>query len=896
LVRERSEQTEIGDLITRIDQCSKADIAQEAPVEATPMEVESEPDIALPQAQTAPEQGPVEATSVEVESEPDIALPQALAAPEQGPVEAISVEVEAEPVISLPEVQTAPEEAPPVIASSEIVTPSVDELLAAVPLPDEVMAPEIVYEEIYDKELFAIFRKQLDEGLMSLSADTDQLVSGHDAHTVLVRCKDTLRRMRSSANYMDYSGLTVLYDQWIGSIDAARERLAAGDPMDLEAWSQAVMRSHMTRIREFFPGPAPEVHYPPPEELPPVEQPPQDIEVVPAEIGQTEIGSIEATPPESVVSEIVPPTLQPTGQAVSMPLPLDALDAALAGEDITLSSLLAESQDEATLLSQLESAFDSKIEETMKTDFVAHSTLDVVQQLLSTDEVFEPPPRPLAQMEPQRRSPDQRVAEDSREIESFLFSEGQPQREPRTVVAPKPLAEFAERAEGALFSFEDEERSRKQHPGRRQTDKFRDRIAKQSIRVDANKIDTLLNQVGELVVTRAGFSQLFLEMRELQSLLKQAQRLDVKEMQLVKDLTARINSATVALSRITSELQENVMKVRMLPIAQLFSRYPRVVHDLVRNSSKKVDLEIRGEETELDRMVIEQIADPLVHIIRNAVDHGIEAPEERQRKGKPETGILRMDAYHEGNNVVIEISDDGRGLDVEKIKVKAVEKGFVQPEELKMMTEDQILALIMRPGFSTADEVTHTSGRGVGMDVVKDNLDRLNGTIETQTTPGRGTLFKIKIPLTLAIIPALLVRVADDIFTIPLAAVDETLRIHHNEISTIEGVEIYYLREATLPLIRMANVFKMKSAPVSPQELFVVVVNTGNRKVGLIVDQLRGREEVVIKPLEDYLQEKSGFSGATILGDGAISLIIDVADLVQLAVEQHVRRAQAAAV
>ena len=436
----------------------------------------------------------------------------------------------------------------------------------------------------------------------------------------------------------------------------------------------------------------------------------------------------------------------------------------------------------------------------------------------------------------------------------------------------------------------DREKSDRRGPyqlGRRKSDKFRERVSKQTIRVDALKIDALMNQVGELVVSRSGFAQIFSDMRELQLFLKQTQKLDKKEMQQVKDLTTRISDATVSLGRVTSELQENVMKVRMLPIAQLFSRFPRQVYDLVRSTNKKVDLDIQGEDTELDKMVIEQIADPLVHIIRNAVDHGIEEPVERQRKGKPETGKLRIEAYHESNYVVIEISDDGRGLDLEKIRQNAILKGFVEPEELDSMNEKEIMALTMQPGFSTASEVTHTSGRGVGMDVVKDHIEKLNGTVDIFSSPGAGARFKIKIPLTLAIIPALMIGVGNEIFTMPLSTVDETIRIRNSEISTIEGIEVFYLRDATIPLIRLARAFNMKQSRSDTDELFVVIVNTGTRRVGFIVDTLKGREEVVIKPLEDYLQEKSGFSGATILGDGSISLILDVFELVNLFIGQQ---------
>jgi two-component system chemotaxis sensor kinase CheA len=407
--------------------------------------------------------------------------------------------------------------------------------------------------------------------------------------------------------------------------------------------------------------------------------------------------------------------------------------------------------------------------------------------------------------------------------------------------------------------------------------------------VDAGKIDALMNQVGELVVSRSGFNQLFADMRGLQTILKQTQHLDIREMQQIKEITNRIQEATISLSRVTSELQENVMKVRMLPIAQLFSRYPRLVHDLVRNTDKKVDLKIIGEETELDRMVIEQLADPLIHIIRNAVDHGIEDEATRRQKSKPETGILRIEAYHEANYVVIEIADDGQGIDVRKVKTSALEKGFASDAELEKMNDQQIMGLIMRPGFSTTTEVTHTSGRGVGMDVVKESIEKLNGTVEIENAPGVGVCFRIKIPLTLAIIPALLVRLGDDIFTIPLATVEETIRIPRDEISTLEGVEVFYLRDTTIPLIRLKEVLNMDGADRDRRELFVVVVNTGVKQVGLVVDELRAQQEVVIKPIEDYLQEKSGFSGATLLGDGSISLILNVFEIVELSLDKHSR-------
>jgi two-component system chemotaxis sensor kinase CheA len=286
-------------------------------------------------------------------------------------------------------------------------------------------------------------------------------------------------------------------------------------------------------------------------------------------------------------------------------------------------------------------------------------------------------------------------------------------------------------------------------------------------------------------------------------------------------------------------------------------------------------------------MIIEQMSDPLIHIIRNAVDHGIETIAERKLLGKPEEGTLELIAYHESNHVVIEIVDDGRGVDPERVKAVALQRGFLAREELERMSPKELVGLIMRPGFSTAVEVTHTSGRGVGMDVVKKNIEKLNGTIEIDSKAGVETRLKIKIPLTLAIISALLVHVGPKSFAIPLSAVEETLRIFRDQISTVEGIEVIHLRHRTLPLLQLSEMFDIESVTQSDQKAYVVIVSSGARRVGLLVDTLIGQEEVVIKPLADYIQEDSAFSGATILGDGKISLILDVDGLVSLAVRKH---------
>ena len=409
-----------------------------------------------------------------------------------------------------------------------------------------------------------------------------------------------------------------------------------------------------------------------------------------------------------------------------------------------------------------------------------------------------------------------------------------------------------------------------------------DRVLKQSIRVDSRKIDVLMNQAGELVVSRAGFAQLFNDMMAFQHEAQDTGGLSPRDMKNLKGLIFNLNESIMSLGRVANELQDGVMKVRMLPISRLFNRYPRLVRDLVHGKEKEIRLDISGEETELDKMVIEAIADPVVHIIRNAIDHGAETVSERIEAGKPEACVLKLDAYHESNHVVVEILDDGRGIDPDRIKDAALKNLSMSQEELSRLSRRELIGLITLPGFSTSETITTTSGRGVGMDVVKSNIEKLNGTLDIDSIKGQGTRIRIKIPLTLAIIKALLVRTGSETFTIPLTAVEETLQIFESEISTIEGVEVFKLRDSILPLLRLSELLNIKSATAGTGSAYVVVVNTGSKQTGLVVDALLGQEETVIKPLVDYLQENSGFSGATILGDGSISLILDIYELINL--------------
>ena len=394
----------------------------------------------------------------------------------------------------------------------------------------------------------------------------------------------------------------------------------------------------------------------------------------------------------------------------------------------------------------------------------------------------------------------------------------------------------------------------------------------QTIRVDVNRLDNLMNLIGELVLSKNRLIKIYN---------------DVEERYEGEHFLDELNQVVSSISIVTTDLQIAVMKTRMLQIGKVFNKFPRVVRDLSRELGKKVKLIIKGEETELDKSIIEEIGDPLMHMIRNSVDHGIEPPEERIKLGKPEEGTIELKAYNEGNQIVIEIADDGKGMDPEVLKQKALEKGIISEKEADMMSDKEAFMLIFKAGFSTAAKVTNVSGRGVGMDVVKTNVEKLNGIIEVDSEPGKGSVFKIKIPLTLAIIQALLVSAQEELFAVPLANVIETVRITLEDISTVEGKSVLKLRDEVLPLVNMSDIFKIEKILGVNQYLYVVVLGVGASKVGLIVDGLIGQEEIVIKSLGEYLKGIKGIAGATIRGDGKVTLIVDVAALMKLAKETH---------
>ncbi|MBD0315676.1 MAG: chemotaxis protein CheA [Nitrospiraceae bacterium] len=400
----------------------------------------------------------------------------------------------------------------------------------------------------------------------------------------------------------------------------------------------------------------------------------------------------------------------------------------------------------------------------------------------------------------------------------------------------------------------------------------------QTIRVETRRLDSVMNLVGELVLGRN-------RLIKIGGILEQHHETDPQVRALSETLTQ--------LNLVTTDLQLAVMKTRMLPIRKVLAKLPRMVRDLSQKLGKQVRLETHGEETELDKSVADEIGDPLVHLVRNAIDHGIEMPTERHERNKPTEGILRIAASQEGNSIVIRIQDDGRGIPLDKVKAKALAKGLISEAELAAMEPREIVNLIFLPGFSTAEKVTDVSGRGVGMDVVRTNIRKMNGTVEIESEQGKGSLITIKLPLTIAIIQALMVEVERATFAIPLSSVIEAVRITKSDIKTINGREVLHLRDRVLPLLRLAQEFDL---PVdADRERFnVVVAALGDRRIGVVVDELRSQEEVVIKSIWDYLESIKGISGATITGDGKVVLILDISELVENAHAWHGNVATAA--
>lgn len=403
-----------------------------------------------------------------------------------------------------------------------------------------------------------------------------------------------------------------------------------------------------------------------------------------------------------------------------------------------------------------------------------------------------------------------------------------------------------------------------QKPEAEEKEKSGDHEKDKTLRIDTERLDQVMDLVGELVLSRNRLSKILSEIEQLYD---------------GDDKIKSLIETASSLNLITTDLQLSVMKMRMVPIRKVFNKFPRMVRDIARKADKKIDLRIYGEATEVDKSVIEEIADPLVHIVRNSIDHGVEQPSERIKNGKPETGTITLGAYQEGNYIVIEISDDGKGIDPVVVEKKARERGLIKSTDTRLSSKE-IISFIFEPGFSTAEKITDISGRGVGMDVVKTNLGRINGIIDVSSEVGKGTKINLKIPLTLAIIQVLMVKTNGEIYALPLSSILETVRVTRDSIKTVDGQEILNVRDRLIPLIRLSEVLEIEMDRNKKDLVYVVLMAIAEKRIGIIVDELCHQEEVVIKSVGSYFSDIKEISGATITGDGKVGLILDPGSLI----------------
>jgi len=557
-------------------------------------------------------------------------------------------------------------------------------------------------------------------------------------------------------------------------------------------------------------------------------------------------------------------------------------------------------------------------------EIISRATISDVTTSISADPVENPSSAPVQTAVKKTAPPAPKPA-----IVQNTSSQPVPQKKKAAEV--QETADFSEEKEEVSASKALSESSRKTKL------KSKDKVVGSILRVDSKRIDNLLNLVSEAVINKATFNQISNQFTECLNTLQSVEAeykekvknlfesipefieeyRDETNLKVVKkDVNKRFGDLTTLfddfensiksavnqfkgtaanLARNTGDLHEGILRIRMVQINQIFSRFPRLVRDMSKKLGKQIQLDIMGEDTELDKSVIEELLDPLMHCVRNSLDHGIESPEARTEAGKPEEGRILLSARNEGNLIVIEITDDGAGIDVDKVRQKAISRGVIH--QSKNLTDMEAYNLIFEPGFSTAKTVTDISGRGVGLDVVRKQIEKLNGTVTVWSEKGLGTTFTIRLPLTLAIIQGLLVRVGPEVYAIPITSVAESHRVKQSSINMIDGYEVFNVRDEVISLMRLGNIFRIPTTSDAEYK-FIVIVGSGDKKMGLMVDSLIGEEDVVIKPLLDKYTNSPGIAGATILGDGTVSLIIDVAQLLDLGVkkEQADRLARAATV
>ncbi len=488
----------------------------------------------------------------------------------------------------------------------------------------------------------------------------------------------------------------------------------------------------------------------------------------------------------------------------------------------------------------------------------------------------EPEPQEKKTPEPE---PERPAVTPTPEQKAEPASQPEQKAEPAPAVEPKPAAKAEPKSAPAAEPSPEPETAADQKtpasPSGQAQAQQKPKVSS-TIRVDHEKLDHLMNLIGELIINRNRFTMIARNLED------HGEEIDIA------DTAQNLTETTFAMARISDDLQDTIMKVRMVPVQTVFSRFPRLVRDLSRKSGKQVELIMEGEETELDKSVVEVIGDPLVHLIRNSVDHGIESEEQRIKAGKPAKGTVWLRAYYRGNSVAIEIEDNGKGIDPEKMREVAVKKGVISPEEAKNLDDREARELIFAPGFSSADKITDISGRGVGMDVVRTNIKNLKGSVSITSETGKFTRFTLILPLTLAIIDALMVKVGGDTYAIPLDAVSETTKIETKRLTEVNGRKAVTLRGKVLGIISLCEMLEFPPPETEPEILSVVVIQDGERRLGLVVDRLLERQEIVIKPLGAYLGDQKGISGATIMGDGSVVLILDPHEIYLMATSKAI--------
>ena len=575
-------------------------------------------------------------------------------------------------------------------------------------------------------------------------------------------------------------------------------------------------------------------------------------EAITRKLDEVLAGTTQPSPPRSEIGGSSAPVLEPVSEPQPLPPPIDL------GEFLVAEKIVSREQLNKALKKQSQPARLKKGQKSQPPPPDLGKIL-VGEGMVSKAKLAEALKRHSEATRPQDpQLPDPPPSK----LGDILIAEGLVSRDELLEAMEKQAGRPVERDEPPQTTVGEESSS---EPASEIQPKVTRSDEEQTIRVETRRLDNVMNMVGELVLGRN-------RLLKIGAMLEQTYEHEPR----VRELSETLSQ----LNLVTTDLQHAVMMTRLLPIRKVFAKIPRLVRDLSQKLDKQVKLELYGEETELDKSVVDEISDPLLHLIRNAVDHGIEPAAERRAAGKPADGTIRLTASQEGNCIFIRVQDDGRGLQVEKIKAKALARGLVNEAEVAAMDPYEVINLIFLPGFSTAEQVTDISGRGVGMDVVRSNIRRLNGTVELQSAPGTGSLVSIKLPLTIAIIQALLVEVERSTFAIPLAVVVEAVRITPTDIKTVNGREVLNLRERVLPLLRLSDEFEIP-VDASLETFFVVVVSLGERTVGVIVDGLRSQEEIVIKPLWEYLDAIKGITGATITGEGKVVLILDIGELAE---------------